>query len=367
MHEGPIPAEIAILVDYPESYGWGIKPVLDKLSKLGIGSGSIFILSLADSAPPKGDDGTPDIDHWISTRKTCPGAGWTKESNCWVNSTLSLGIATARQKLAEVNPKLVIALGKATLLFATGQEKIASWRGSRMVTDRLTCPVVPTYHPRILSRQPESRFIIEMDLTRAYNIYTGKQTPRHYSFQIEPDFDNVSRTLFDLLRRAENGPMVLSGDLETRAGHIACFGIAWSATEAICIPHLVINDTNPFYWPAEEEAILISLYIQLFTHPNIEWVGQNFLYDCQYFHRHWGAMPLKVFDTMIAAHALHSNIKKSLDFLSSMYAHDHVYWKGEISDWHPDQGEKQFWTYNCKDCVVTWEIAEVLKEISRER
>ena len=366
MHEGPVPAEIAIVTDYPETYGgFGIKAALAKLEKLGISAGSIFIISLLDAPPPKGDDGQPDIDKWISTRKTCPGVGWKKWENTWISPELSLGMASANRRLAEVSPKLIIALGKGPLLFATGQEKIASWRGSRMVTNRFPCPVLPTYHPRVLSRQPDARFIIDMDLTRAYNIYTGKQTPRNYSFQIKPTYRQVVDTLVGLLWRAETGPLVLSGDIETRAGHIACFGIAWSVTEAICIPHLTVHPTEPFYWTEEEEAGIISIYIKLFTHPNIEWVGQNFLYDCQYFHRHWGVFPQRVFDTMIAAHALHSNIKKSLDFLSSMYAQDHVYWKDEIKEWDPEIGEKQYWVYNCKDACITLEIAEELKSISR--
>lgn len=368
MHDGPIPAEITIIVDYREDYGWGVKSVFDKLTKLGIAQSSIFIINLTDTKPPKGDDGAPDVDKWIRTRKTCPGARWEKWENTWISPEFSFGFQQAKQKLAEVNPKLIIALGKAALLFATGQSKIASWRGSRMTTNRFPCTVVPTYHPRILAKQPESRFIIEMDLTRAYNIYTGKQTPRNYSFQIEPSYQQVLNTLLALLARAENGPLVLSGDIETRAGHIACFGIAWSVTEAICIPHLTVHPDQPFYWQdPEQDATIISLYSQLFEHPNIEWVGQNFLYDCQYFHRHWGCMPVKVFDTMIAAHALHSNIKKSLDFLSSMYTHDHVYWKDEIKEWDPEIGEKQYWTYNCKDACITLEIADELKSIANDR
>jgi DNA polymerase I-like protein with 3'-5' exonuclease and polymerase domains len=364
---GPIPAEIAIICDYPETYGFNIKPVLDKLARLGISGDSCFITTLTELAPPKGDDGMPEIEQWISTRKTCPGVGWVKFSDCWIHEILAAGFDRTAVRLSEVAPKLIITLGKAPLLFATGKSAVDSWRGSRLHGGIFPCPIIPTFHPRRLSRQPEAKFIVDMDITRAYNVYTGKQNPRHYSFLIEPTFIQARDILLYLLSQAEKSPLLLSGDLETRAGHIACFGIAWSATDAICIPHLRVNDENPFYWDMEDEAFLVSLYSQLFTHPNVTWTGQNFSYDCQYFYRHWGITPVCVYDTMIGHHALHSNIKKGLDFLSSMYAHDHVYWKDEIKDWDPSIGERQYWEYNCKDACITFEITGEIRDTTLER
>jgi len=154
--------------------------------------------------------------------------------------------------------------------------------------------------------------------------------------------------------------------LETRLGHIACFGLAWSDTGALCIPFLQIGKDNPYYWTEDEEAHIIFLLQQLFTHPNITWVGQNYLYDCQYFFRHWGFLPRNVFDTMIGHHAIYSNMRKGLDFLSSVYAHDHVYWKDEIKEWDPAIGEQQYWIYNCKDACITWEISKEIQAAQAE-
>ena len=50
---------------------------------------------------------------------------------------------------------------------------------------------------------------------------------------------------------------------------------------------------------------------------------------------------------------------KGLDFLSSMYAAYHVYWKDESKNWDPKLGERQLWIYNCKDCCITFEIDRV--------
>jgi DNA polymerase I-like protein with 3'-5' exonuclease and polymerase domains len=350
-------ADIAVIGDYPDNYGnsgWNATSLA--LSKHGIVATSCFFGTLTETRPPE-----DDIDEWISTRKTCPGAGWVNKSGMWFHPTLAAGCRKMEEALRSVNPKLVILLGKAPLAWFCGQAKIASWRGSRLTPAAYPFTVLPTIHPRTLIKQPDQDFIFKLDLKRAVRIYQHEQVPRNYNFIIQPTFEQVTQTLLGLLAKADSGRINLSGDLETRAGHIACFGIAWDAENAICIPHLVINDTNPFYWSEADESVIVTLYAQLFHHPNITWVGQNYLYDCQYFWRHWGILPLSVRDTMIGHHSLHSNIRKGLDFLSSMYAQDHVYWKDEIKEWDPKIGERQYWTYNCKDACITSEIDQVIE------
>lgn len=363
---GPIPSDIVILTDYPERGDFNIRAVTDKLSKLGVVTTSCFITSLLESPPPL-VDGSPDIDEYIKNRKTCPGTGWVSHKNKWIAEPLNNGFKNVQEKLKEVQPKLIIGLGKAPLFCFTGNDKIASWRGSRLSLPDQPFTLLPTIHPRTLVKQPDQKFILDLDLTRAYNIYTGRQLPRVYSFITKPSFNQVTETLLGLLAKADERPLLLSGDIETRAGHTACMGIAWSPTQAICIPHLVISEENPFYWSVEDEAFIVNLYAQLFHHPNITWLGQNFSYDCQYFWRHWGILPITVRDTMVGHHSLHSNIRKGLDFLSSIYAHDHVYWKDEIKEWDPKIGELQYWQYNCKDACITYEIwLEIEKERERE-
>ncbi len=365
--QGPIPAEIAVILDYPDQHGsWFSQPGAI-LSKLGITATSCYFATLTETRPP-GDD----IDEWISSRKTCPGPGWVYKGENWLHPTLAQGWASVEARLKEVAPKLVIALGKAPLVCLTGHNAIAKWRGSRLTPAEHPFTVLPTIHPRTLLTMPEQRFILELDLKRAYNIYSHRQIPREYSFTIAPSLDEVLERLTSLYQLAEeyrgsSNQLKLSGDLETRAGHIACFGIAWSATEALCIPHLVTDTESPFYWSEEDETQIVWLYAQLFSHPNILWIGQNYLYDCQYFWRHWGILPKHVRDTMVGHHSLHSNIRKGLDFLSSMYAQDHVYWKDEIKEWDAKIGEKQYWTYNCKDACITYEIDDAIVEAAKDR
>jgi DNA polymerase-1 len=120
------------------------------------------------------------------------------------------------------------------------------------------------------------------------------------------------------------------------------------------------------YWQEAEEAALVHAIYQLLTHPQVSVVGQNFLYDAQYFHRHWHYIPRVVRDTMIGQHSLWPNLPKALDFQSSMYCAHHVYWKDEGKEWDPRMGEDQFWTYNCKDAVATYEIDDVQLQLCKD-
>ena len=149
--------------------------------------------------------------------------------------------------------------------------------------------------------------------------------------------------------------MKLAVDIETRAGHIACVGLAWNERDALCIPLMAVERKDG-YWSEQEEAQIAFALYQILTHPNIEVIGQNFSYDAQYFYRHLHFIPKLKRDTMLTQHTLFSNLQKGLDFLSSMYCEHHLYWKDEGKEWDAKTGEDQLWTYNCKDAVITFEV-----------
>jgi DNA polymerase I-like protein with 3'-5' exonuclease and polymerase domains len=115
------------------------------------------------------------------------------------------------------------------------------------------------------------------------------------------------------------------------------------------------------YWSAEEEVAIVLRLQELLTHPRARCVGQNFLYDAQYFAKHYGFIPRLTDDTMFQQHVAYAGAPKGLDYLSSMYCEYHEYWKSEGKLWDPKVPEEQLWAYNCKDAVITFEVAEVLE------
>jgi len=366
---GPIDARVMIISDFPtqveklknEFLSTGREAVLlDKLlQRAGFHRTSIYLTGALHEVPPKDKLNQPDLDQWVNPRKTCPGENWEKHYDHWLSPEVLAGWKRLREEIETINPSLIITLGSLPLLLLTGAKGATKWRGSRLAPIGLPGSLLPTIHPTTALKSEELIPVLELDLKRAKKIFTGEQIPRSYAFTPEPSFEEVLAYLTSLQARADGGgssKLILSGDLETRRGHIACFGIGESPERALCIPFLRATGDTPFYWTEEQELDILLLLQPLFRHENILWVGQNYLYDCQYFWRFWGFLPRYVFDTMIGHHSLHSNMRKGLDFLSSLYSQEHIYWKDESKDWDADLGENQLWTYNCKDCVITWEI-----------
>jgi len=310
------------------------------------------------------------------------------------------GMKLLKEEICEVQPNLIIALGELSLWALTGEVGITKWRGSILQASIDPSPVpspkiIPIYSPDVIARKYDWRFIAVQDLRRCEreSHFPEVRMP-DYEFIIRPDFTTVMATLEQLVTRAtehhatgsnggcntdanpsanvpENGSnqsdrLILSGDIETRFGHITCFGIGWSKTEAICIPFTCVEN-NKGYWSYEEELAIILKLKELFLDKRIGWVFQNGIYDLQYFAKHWGFVPYMHMDTMLAHHTCWAGLPKGLDFQSSLYCEFHRYRKDDGNAFHEGiktpSDEEQYWVYNCKDCVTTQEIATILPKV----
>jgi len=283
------------------------------------------------------------------------------------------GFELLKKEIALVKPNIIIPVGNTPLWALTGKWGITKWRGSMLVSDfehreirgGELCvdrfKVIPTYHPAAVLRQWPWRAITVADLRRARRFRDGTPYPiPAWKFIIRPSFDQAQDTLLSLIGRARQSPagFLLSFDIETRSGHTACVGLAWSHLDAICIPFMCA-ERREGYWTLEQESHITRLLLQLLSHSNVRVIGQNLLYDCQYNWRHWHCVPRVVQDTMISQHALFSDMPKALAFLASMYCNYYVFWKDEGKNWAENQNEEELWHYNCLDCVYTYEVAEV--------
>ena len=278
------------------------------------------------------------------------------------------GLELLKREIELCRPNVIIALGNIALWALTGNWGITSWRGSMLKSDLALNldyqpKVLPTYNPSVVMKKWDWRPIMVRDLRRAADMSQSRELNRpDYKFLIRPSYSTATLTLDKLLKLADLTPegkkLKLAGDLETRAGHIACIGIAWSKVEAICIPLMCIERPHGF-WDATQEHHLMFKLMRLLRHPNAEVVGQNFLYDDQYFNRHLCYKPNVARDIMLTQHTMFSNMQKSLDFQASMYLPFYEYWKDEGKEWNINIPEDEYWGYNCKDAVITYELDEV--------
>lgn len=333
--EGSIPAKIMICGEAPGEeeelkgipfVGASGQELNRMLGEAGIGRNECFITNVCRIRPPKND-----INSFIAKAKKDVTSAHVLYKNKHVLPPIIEGVQLLSKEISMVKPNVIIALGNTPLWCLTSVTGITKWRGSMLTSDgdMGRTKVIPTFHPAAVLREWSWRSICVHDLRRARRFREGEPYPQpKWSFIIRPTYSRAVQCLDELLRRLTLGPCRLSFDLETRAGHIACAGISWSLTEAICIP-LMCVERREGYWTAEEEYEIICLLQKVLTHPNAQVVGQNILYDSQYTWRHWHFVPNVVQDCMISQHSLFSDLPKSLAYQASMYCDYYVFWKEE--------------------------------------
>ena len=281
------------------------------------------------------------------------------------------GAEELRQEILRLKPNVVCALGNLALFALTGEWGVDNWRSSIMESTLVPgLKVIPTFSPARLAQNWATRPLLVHDLKRVARQSQFSEIVRpKYDFIIRPNYETASTYLDNLLKEAHEHlettgkPLDLAGDIETRAGHIACLALARSSTESICIPFMCQHDAEG-YWTPEEEASLVHKVYRICRVANI--IGQNWNYDAQYFWRWWHFICPRVEDTMVMHHSCFSAMPKNLAFLSSMYLEDHLYWKDDRTNWTTGptgEGEDTYWIYNCTDAVRTFAIAQVLRQV----
>lgn len=326
------------------------------LQEAGIARTACFVTNVIRERPPGND-----ISAFIPARKRDITPDCIQVDGKWVKPCVAAGIELLEKEISLVQPNVIIALGNVSLWATTGKWGVGSWRGSTLRSP-LGPVVVPTLHPAYVLRDWSVRAAVVHDLRRAAAHSSSREiVAPTWRFLIRPSFKSAVAAIAHAQSLCDAAPTKLAVDIETRGGHIACLGFAWSKEDAICLPFMCVENVEG-YWSCDEEASIVLALSRLLQHPNAQIVGQNFSYDAQYIWRHWHFMPHFVRDTMIAQHSCFSAQPKGLDYLSSLYCAHHVYWKDDGKEWH-GEGEDVLWRYNCEDCVRTYEVDEVEQQL----
>lgn len=250
--------------------------------------------------------------------------------------------------------------GEPTRKVPTG---ILSWRGSQLYANATPqtahIPFVPVIHPAAIDREWALRPRTVHDLrTRVKPILDGKPwRVRPNRFLVRPSFKLVEETL-SFLHQLPPGSTIAE-DTECRSGFMSCIGLAWSPFDAISIPLMCVENPNG-YWNPNEESIIRGKINRLHSRSDLTFVFQNAAWDYQYLDSEFLSVPRTIRDTMLFHHLLFPGTPKGLDYLSSMYCENHVYWKDDGKLWNDSIPEDQHWNYNCEDAARTWEIDSVL-------
>lgn len=323
------------------------------------------LTNLVNERPPEND-----ISEWFQdlytekgNKRKPPGPEWKELRDKWVTPQIERGYHSLMQEIKDVKPDLIICTGNTSMWAITGKWGITKWRGSQLYSLSGNIQCIPILHPAAVLRQYKDRQCTVQDLRRALRFKSERWTIPKWNFLLRPSYEDTINTLDRLSARLRSGEHLwLSFDIETRAGHIACVGIAWSKLDAICIPFMCTERSNGF-WSEDQECEIVRRLGGLLTHRNARVIGQNITFDSQYTWRYWGFVPRVVQDTMISQHSIFSDLPKSLAFICSLYCNYYVYWKDEGKHWEPGMPEEELWHYNCLDCTYTFEAAEVLRSV----
>ncbi|MBM3272895.1 hypothetical protein FJY94_06560 [Candidatus Kaiserbacteria bacterium] len=369
---GPTPARVLVVGEAPggdeERLGTPfVGPSGMELDRMLHDSGFIRAECRVTNVVPFRPPGN-DIELWLTeVKKDAAERQLTRFHNGqYYNDLVAQGLVELAHEISTTRPTVIIALGATALWALSGHSGITDWRGSVLPNSLVPGgpKVVPTYHPALVLRQWEWRPVAVHDLRRALREaeYPEIRTPP-YRFSVRPSYETCMETLTALRAKADSGQLPLAVDIETRSGFIACTGIAWSRLDALCIPQMCV-ETADGYFPRDQEYALTTATRELLTHPNVRVIGQNFLYDAQYFADHYGYVPNVAHDTMFQQHVAFAGMPKALDFLSSMYCEFHQFWKHEGKEWNArTTPEDQLWVYNCKDAVITFEVWAELQKV----
>ena len=366
---GQLLSPILILGDYPDQLDLAMHSPFQgstgqELVRLQNDSGMSLIpclLSTVSERVAPTIKGKEDLSSWICHTKSPKISSWKRLHSSWISEETHREIEKTRALISQARPNVILALGGFALFALTGATSVKKWRGSQLfytASDGTRTQVIPTYHPRSIQRDYSTRAIAVQDFRRAVRVSSFRvpEVPA-WKFAVRPTFSSALKSVRDLRLRVERGPTPLSVDIETRAGHMACIGFAADKINAFCIP-LMCAERATGYWSAVEESVLVHEMSMLLQHPNAQCFGQNFIYDVQYIWKFWMCKPNIWYDTMLAQHLMFPGMPKGLDYLASMYCAHYVYWKEDGKMWDETTGEDQLWTYNCEDCVRTFEVME---------
>lgn len=362
---GPDRADIVIVGECPDEKDIGYGPFSENgqqgkfLSKVlreaGIQRGACYITNVCKYRPPGGY-----FEKWLHTQKREGKKNdWPLLNGRYASPEVREGLAELFDEVASRRPKIVVGLGDAALWALYAEWGITAWRGSELsitqgdVEALHKTAFVPTLHPASVLRAWATRAQLVHDLK--VRVARRVQQPA-----IEPQWDfNIAPTLVEVHQFM--GKVVRVGaaavDVETSRGRIVCVGIAISETEAMCIPF--IHEGYGAYWEQDQYHAVLEMLRNVL--PRIQIIGQNFNYDASYFDDNLSMVLRCAHDTKIAQNVLYPGTPANLGYLSSMNCDWHRYWKDDARDWQNLREFDRLFTYNCRDCCATFEIAQAQK------
>lgn len=205
---------------------------------------------------------------------------------------------------------------------------------------------------------PSGNWILYQDWRKVGRYFAGtnrKLPPFRYSVcRTRGDCDSALRWLSECT--------LISCDIETGLfpAQITCVGYS-GITRTGMVRSFVIAFNDPSksdgcFWDSEtDHSYAWDVMRQINDLPVIKTM-QNGSYDSSYFVKYRVGMRNYLLDSMYLWFALHTELPKSLDFISSVLLDNHQYWKDDIKGKENESSRfnvETYWRYNALDCYNT--------------
>ena len=279
-------------------------------------------------------------------------------------SFIRLGDARLKEVIGATKPNVVVGLGEQCLRSLTGKEQIHKWRGSILPSTLVDgLKVICTLAPEDWSHRMNYslRRLVSIDLDRAVRQSGFAEiAPESSEMIIAPTYEQATQFLNTCISQGKAGA-VIDYDIETlshknkatgRLEHqLASVSFAYDDMHVICIP--LIGEDGESYFTEDDEYRLMVMMNELFTNPNIVKRGQNVIFDSHFMLKHYGIRTYNLLDTMIAQIMIWPEMRKGLDFITSVWT-DMPYYKDEGKAFKGGDGDLvDGWRYNCLDALAT--------------
>jgi DNA polymerase len=299
--------------------GWHLSKMLEEAD---IRRGDCFLTNVFNLRPPGND-----IEHLCGPKeiaiKGYPSLG---AGVGYVQAKYTKELIRLAAEMHDVNPNLIIAMGRTAMWAFLGKSSITKSRGVVQYSTHTVAEfkTLPTYHPAACFRNHAIRPVIIADLIKASRErqYPDIRRPSR-KIWIEPTLEDLYVFEETYIKPAQR----LAVDIETSGVYITLIGIAPSREIALVIPFPYPGRSKRVYWPDAHTEAKVGAYIARILRGPILKTFQNGLYDINFL---WRSARMKVYnaehDTMLLHHALQPESLKGLGFLGSVYT-DEGSWK----------------------------------------
>lgn len=292
------------------------------------------------------------------------------------NQLLMEGLFGLMERIDEIRPNCILALGNYALHFLTGKggysankpagmKGITDWRGNILPCTLVPgVKVIPSYHPSYLRRngmKHHGTFLADLARVREDMEFPELRhpTPEMHPAPSGPEKHMCRERLLD---GPKDAPITVDIEFllnkKTRSTKLICVGFADSSDWSVSFP-----TDLPVEFEEVGEILTCGRPLNM----------QNSMFDASILEWHfgWKVQPFLGFDTMVAAHASNIELPKGLDYLSSIHTREPNH--KDMIDWNKvKRGLQPFsdvYTYNCIDAWVQHKVMEeqIKWDLSDER